>query len=115
MTTLVALLVGVLVATGFYLLLGRSLVRQIIGLALLSHAAHITILLSAGLRGGVPVIGSARGPMTDPLPQALILTAIVISFGVTAFLLALGYRMHLFGGEEKRGGKNRGEESRDDR
>ncbi|MDQ7840917.1 MAG: NADH-quinone oxidoreductase subunit K [bacterium] len=110
MTTLVALLVGTLVATGFYLLLGKSLVRQIIGLSLLSHAAHITILLSAGLRGGVPVISATRGPMTDPLPQALILTAIVISFGVTAFLLALGYRMHLFGGEEKHG-----KEKRDDR
>lgn len=110
MATLVALLVGVLVATGLYLLLGKSLLRQIIGLSLLSHAANVIILLSAGLRGGVPVIGATRGPMTDPLPQALILTAIVISFGVTAFLLALGYRMHLFGGEEKHG-----EEKRDDR
>jgi len=109
-STLVAVLVGVLVASGLYLLMGKSLLRQIIGLALLSHAAHITILLSAGLRGGVPVIGSSPGPMTDPLPQALILTAIVISFGVTAFLLALGYRMHLFGGEERHG-----EEKRDDR
>lgn len=101
MATLVALLVGVLVATGFYLLLGRSLMRQIIGLALLSHAANVIILLAAGLRGSVPVIGASPGPMTDPLPQALILTAIVISFGVTAFLLALGYRMHLFGDEEE--------------
>lgn len=110
MATLVALLVGVLWATGLYLLMGKSLLRQIIGLSLLSHAANITILLSAGLRGGVPVINVSKGPMTDPLPQALILTAIVISFGVTAFLLALGYRMHLFGGEE-----THGEEKRDDR
>lgn len=102
MAAAVAALVGVLVATGFYLLLGRSLLRQIIGLSLLSHAANVIILMAAGLRGGVPVIGAAPGPMTDPLPQALILTAIVISFGVTAFLLALGYRMHLFGGEEER-------------
>lgn len=92
----VALLVGVLVATGFFLLLGRSLLRQIIGLTLLSHAANVAILLSAGLRGRAPVLGEGPGPLTDPLPQALILTAIVISFGVTAFLLALGYRMHLF-------------------
>jgi len=100
MAVAVALLVGTLVATGFALLLGRSILRQIIGLALLSHAANVVILMAAGLRGGVPVIGVTRGPLTDPLPQALILTAIVISFGVTAFLLALGYRMHLFGGGE---------------
>jgi multicomponent Na+:H+ antiporter subunit C len=97
MATTVALLIGVLFAAGLYLLLGKSLLRQIIGLALLSHAAHITILLAAGLRGSVPVLGMAPPPHTDPLPQALILTAIVIAFGVTAFLLALGYRMHLFG------------------
>ncbi len=104
MAALVSLLAGVLVATGIYLLLARSLLRQIIGLSLLSHAANVVILLAAGLRGGVPVIGASKGTMTDPLPQALILTAIVISFGVTAFLLALGYRMHLFGGEEDRDG-----------
>ena len=98
MAPALSLLVGVLVATGLYLLLGRSLMRQIIGLALLSHAANVVILLSAALKGSVPVVGSAPPPHTDPLPQALILTAIVISFGVTAFLLALGYRMHLFGG-----------------
>lgn len=97
MATAVALLIGVLFATGLYLLLGRSLLRQIIGLALLSHSANIVILLAAGLRGSVAVMGAAPPPHTDPLPQALILTAIVISFGVTAFLLALGYRMHLFG------------------
>jgi multicomponent Na+:H+ antiporter subunit C len=100
MAAAAALLVGVLVATGLYLLLGRTILRQIIGLALLSHAANVIILLSAGLRGSVPVIGAAPEPHTDPLPQALILTAIVISFGVTAFLLALGYRMHILG-EEK--------------
>jgi multicomponent Na+:H+ antiporter subunit C len=96
-----ALLVGVLVAIGLQLLLGGRLMRQIIGLALLSHAANVSILLAAGLRGHVQVLGVADGPMTDPLPQALILTAIVISFGVTAFLLALGYRMHLFGKDER--------------
>ena len=95
MASAVALLIGVLFATGLYLLLGRSLLRQIIGLALLSHSANVVILLAAGLKGSVPVMAAA--PHTDPLPQALILTAIVISFGVTAFLLALGYRMHLFG------------------
>jgi multicomponent Na+:H+ antiporter subunit C len=98
----IAGLVGVLVASGLYLLLGRSLLRQIIGLSLLSHAANVFILLSAGLRGNVPVIGEVPEPLTDPLPQALILTAIVISFGVTAFLLALGYRMHIFERDDDR-------------
>lgn len=99
MAAATSLLVGVLVAGGLYLLFGRTLLRQIIGLALLSHAANVAILLAAGLRGGVPVIGPGQTPYTDPLPQALILTAIVISFGVTAFLLALGYRMHVLGEE----------------
>jgi len=64
MAVAVALLVGTLVATGFALLLGRSILRQIIGLALLSHAANVVILMAAGLRGGVPVIGVTRGPLT---------------------------------------------------
>lgn len=91
-----ALLVAVLVGAGLSLLLGRGILRQIVGLSLLTHAANVTIILTAGHRGGVPVIGAGRPPYTDPLPQALILTAIVIAFGITAFLLALGYRMHLF-------------------
>jgi multicomponent Na+:H+ antiporter subunit C len=103
MTGAVSVLVGVLFATGLYLLLGRTLLRQIIGLALISHSANVVILLAAGLRGSTPVVGSAPPPYTDPLPQALILTAIVISFGVTAFLLALGYRMHILGDEEDPG------------
>jgi multicomponent Na+:H+ antiporter subunit C len=86
--------VGVLVASGLYLLLGRSLLRQIIGLSLLSHAANVFILLSAGLRGNVPVIGEVPEPLTDPLPQALILTAIVISFSVLAFTLVLVHRAY---------------------
>jgi multicomponent Na+:H+ antiporter subunit C len=65
----------------------------IIGLALLAHGANLLIVLSAGSRGEPTFIGSgAAEDFLDPLPQAFVLTAIVITFGVTAFLLALAYR-----------------------
>lgn len=85
-----AVAVGVLVASGVYLLLQRTLTRIVIGLALLSHGVNILLLLSGGQAGDAPLAG-AEDP-ADPLPQALALTAIVIAFGVSAFLLVLGYR-----------------------
>jgi multicomponent Na+:H+ antiporter subunit C len=84
-----------LFAVGTYLVLQRALSRVIIGLGILSHGAN-TLLMAAGRRGTPPIIGrgdSAR--FSDPLAQALALTAIVISFGVTAFLLSLAYRSWL--------------------
>ena len=91
MTVLVlALAVGVLVSSGVYLLLQRTLTRIVIGLALLSHGVNILLLLSGGRAGDAPLAG-AEDP-ADPLPQALALTAIVIAFGVSAFLLVLAYR-----------------------
>lgn len=95
MNITLALTAGTLAAVGSYLLFQRKLSRIIIGLGLLSHAANI-LIVTAGQRGTAPVIGS--GPeedFADPLPQALALTAIVISFGVTALLLALAYRSFL--------------------
>lgn len=85
-----ALVVALLYGAGVYLLLSRSLTRIIIGLALLAHGANLLLLLSGGSAGDAPLSG-AEDP-TDPLPQALALTAIVIAFGVTAFLLAMSYR-----------------------
>jgi multicomponent Na+:H+ antiporter subunit C len=88
-----ALTIGVLFSVGTYLLLSRTLTRVIIGLAILSHAANLLLLVAGGRAGLPPVIGSGDPTdFTDPLPQAMALTAIVISFGVTAFLLALAYR-----------------------
>lgn len=88
-----AILVGVLYAAGTYLLLQRTLTRIIVGLALVGHGANLLLLLAGGREGNAPIIGSAEpATMSDPLPQALALTAIVIAFGVTAFLLALAYR-----------------------
>lgn len=94
-----ALVIGALYAAGIYMMLRRSLVKLLIGLGLLSHAANLLIFTAAGLTRARPaVIGSGLAaldpPFADPLPQALILTAIVISFGVTAFALALAYRAY---------------------
>lgn len=87
-----ALVVGALYAAGTYLILQRTLTRIVIGIALLGHGANL-VLLSSGRAGRAPIIGEApRSAFADPLPQALALTAIVITFGVAAFLVALAYR-----------------------
>lgn len=95
MTVVVALAVGVLYAAGTYLLLQRTLTRIVLGLAMMGHGANLLLLLAGGLPGLPPLIGDAsrsRGDFADPLPQAMALTAIVITFGTVAFLLALSYR-----------------------
>ncbi len=98
MEVVMAITVGVLYAAGFYMILRRSLVKVIIGLALLSHASNLFLFTVGGLtRNGTPLI-SESGVMeaevyADPLPQALILTAIVIGFGVQAFALVLFKRV----------------------
>lgn len=99
MEIVLAFVIGALYAAGIYMLLRRSLVKLLIGLGLLSHAANLLVFTAAGLsRGGPPMIaldGSLpRLPFADPLPQALVLTAIVISFGVTAFAVTLAYRVY---------------------
>jgi multicomponent Na+:H+ antiporter subunit C len=91
MTATLALGVGALFAVGTYLLLQRSLTRIAIGLSLLGHGTNLLLLLVGGPAGEAPIAGS-RGPFADPMPQALALTAIVISFGTTAFLLAMAWR-----------------------
>lgn len=91
MIVVLALTIGVLYACGAYLMMQRSLSRIVIGLALLGHGANL-LLLAAGGRAGAPPLVGAEGPVADPLPQALALTAIVITFAVSAFLLALAYR-----------------------
>jgi multicomponent Na+:H+ antiporter subunit C len=94
-----AAVVGWLYATGLYLMLRRSMARLIIGLALLGNAANLLIFTSAGLTRARPALvpagaGAPVTPFADPLPQALILTAIVISFGVLAFGVVLIYRTY---------------------
>ena len=91
-----ALLIGVLYTVGTYLLLQRTLTRVVLGLGLLGHGANLLLLQVGGAAGAVPIVGRTAGPAgagtADPLPQAMVLTAIVITFGVSAFLLALAYR-----------------------
>ena len=102
MSALLPIVIGVLYATGLYMMLRRSLVKLIIGLALLGHASNLLIFVAAAgrglVRGGPPIIAEAElqsaAPMADPVPQALILTAIVIGFGVLAFALALFHRTY---------------------
>lgn len=89
---LVAVMV-VMYAAGVYLMLDRSLTRVLLGFLLVGNATNLLIFLSAGHFGVAPLVGDAEaGEMTDPLPQAFMLTAIVITFGITAFILALIYR-----------------------
>lgn len=92
MTVLLAATAALLFGVGTYLVLQRKLSRIIIGLSLLTHGANI-LLITSGRPGRAPLIGTEDGgQFSDPLPQALALTAIVITFAVTALLLAFGYR-----------------------
>jgi len=85
---------AVMYAAGVYVLLERSLTRVLIGFMLIGNATNLLILIMSGRAGAPPIITDGVDPQdfTDPMPQALILTAIVINFGVTAFVLALIYR-----------------------
>lgn len=95
MEIIMFIVIGVMFAVGTYLLLSRSLLRVVLSLTLLSHGSHLLLLTMAGLdRGGPPLLNQGQESLTDPVPQALILTAIVISFGITAFLLVLAYRTY---------------------
>ena len=99
MTALMAILIGCLYAAGIYMMLRRSLFKLILGLVLLSHGANLLIFTAAGLTRAQPPIVPAGSTTpaanaADPLPQALILTAIVISFGVLAFSLVLFHRAY---------------------
>ncbi len=84
--------IGVLFGCGTYLLLQPHLLQVVIGLALYSHAANLALILSGGLKRGGPPLLTSSAPYSDPLPQALVLTAIVISFGMTAFATVLALR-----------------------
>src|SRR3954453_22567472 len=85
---------GALYACGIYLILERSLTRVLLGLMLLANATNLLILATGGPVGLAPFFSKDTDPASysDPLPQALILTSIVISFAVTAFMLGIIYR-----------------------
>lgn len=96
-------LIAVLVGTGIYLLLERSLTRVIVGIALMTNGINVMFLVASGSAGRPPLLGQEEDstPMADPLPQAMVLTAIVISMGVTAFLLSLAYRSWQLNGHDE--------------
>ena len=96
MSLLYASVVGLMFAVGIYLLLRDSLVDHIFGLIVLSHAANLFVFGAGRLLEGAPPIldGAPAQPLADPLPQALVLTAIVIGFGVIAFATLLVVRLY---------------------
>ena len=101
MSVLLAAAAAILFGIGTYLVLQRKLSRIIIGLGLLAHGANI-LFITAGRRGLPALIGDGDpDSFSDPVPQALTLTAIVITFGVTAFLLALAYRSWLLTSDDE--------------
>jgi len=93
---------GVLIACGVYLILERTLTRIILGFVLAGNGVNLLFIVAAGRPGKPPFEGTApAGEMTDPLPFAMVLTAIVITLGITAFGVALSYRAwQLFGHDE---------------
>jgi multicomponent Na+:H+ antiporter subunit C len=103
MELLLAIVAGGLYASGVYLMLRRRLAQLIIGLGLLSNGSNILILSAAGVTRTNPPLMSAGVPpdqFADPVPQSLILTAIVIGFGVLAFALVLAHRVHQSAGSD---------------
>lgn len=105
MNFLMAIVIGALFTGGLYMMLRRSLVRIIIGLLLLSNAINLMIFTAGGLVPGRPPLipldaQQITPPHADPLPQALVLTAIVISFGVTAFAVVLIRQTYAMGGSD---------------
>jgi multicomponent Na+:H+ antiporter subunit C len=96
METFITIIAGVLFTVGTYLILNKNLLRIILGITLFSHATHLMLMSINGLKkGAAPLLGENAASYTDPIPQALILTSIVISFALTAFLLVLGYRTYV--------------------
>jgi multicomponent K+:H+ antiporter subunit C len=93
MEALVALAIGIMVGAGVYLLLRARTFPVILGLTLLGYATNLLLFASGGLEQGTgPVIQYGRTDYPDPVPQALVLTAIVIGFAMTAFVLVLALR-----------------------
>ena len=95
MTVLLAAVIAWLFGSGIFLMLKTDLLRVVVGVVLISHAANLTLMSSGLTRGKAPIYPLAAGSsISDPLVQALTLTALVIGFGVAALLLALAYRVY---------------------
>jgi multicomponent Na+:H+ antiporter subunit C len=110
MELITALTVGLLFAIGIFQLLRRNVIRSLIGLMILANAVNLFLLSAGAYEGDAAAYTTAVGTRSDPLPQALILTAIVISMGGTAFVLGMLYiissRYHTADSDEIDGLKN---------
>ena len=94
--------IGVLFAAGVYLVLERSLSRVLLGTLLMGNGANLLFMVAGGRAGGAPLIGTtAPEDMTDPLPQAMVLTAIVISLGMIGFVMSMAYRSWQINGHDE--------------
>lgn len=90
-----AITIGILFSIGTYLILTKSLFRIILGTSILGHGVNLLLIIMGGLKtGGPPLLGLSNHSYADPLPQALLLTAIVINFATTALFLVLCYRTY---------------------
>ncbi len=98
---IILVFVGVLVGSGVYLALERTLSRIFIGLSLITNGVNLLILAMGGAGGLPPLLGREGQVIVDPLPQAMILTSIVLSLGTTAFGLTLAYRSWLLTGNDE--------------
>ncbi len=99
MSLALLLTIGGLTSCGLYLITARSLSRTVLGFSMLGHAAVLALLVAGGPGGEAPIADGANA-ISNPLPQALALTAIVISFGLTLFLLALAGRQQALTGDD---------------
>ena len=108
MELLISLIIGVLTATGVYLSLRGRTFPVVLGLTLLSYAVNLFLLVMGRLTIGTPpIITETATRYADPLPQALVLTAIVISFGMTAFVIVLSMKAFLEMGNDQVDGKHK--------
>ncbi|MBE8716896.1 Na+/H+ antiporter subunit C [Cellvibrio polysaccharolyticus] len=111
MEALISIVIAVLTGCGIYLALRGRTFPVILGLTLLSYAVNLFIFVMGRLQSGVPAVISSRDQYTDPIPQALVLTAIVIGFAMTAFMLVLALRARSELGNDHIDGKNTREET----
>ncbi|MGC3994237.1 MAG: Na(+)/H(+) antiporter subunit C [Propionicimonas sp.] len=97
-----AIVAGLIIACGVYLITERSLSRILIGVVLASNGVNVLFLVASGPPGGPPIIGlTDAGAMSDPLPQAMVLTAIVITLSVAAFVMTMAYRSFQINGDDE--------------
>ena len=99
MSIALVVLVGVLFATGTFSMLHRSLTRIVVGVGLIGNGVNLMLIVAGSRPGLPPIVGRLTGS-TDPIPQALVLTAIVIGFALQSFLLALAWRSWTIDGSD---------------